>query len=313
MTPLASAAKSTPVNNAASAQPVAVNLAEQRRQIHAAHYFTRRLATSHYENFTVVSCLLPRPLHQDFYNIYAFCRHADDLADEIADKQASLAALNDFEAQLRDTFADKRPHHPILLALQGTARKYDIPIDPFLALISAFVQDQHVQRYETFAQLMDYCRRSANPVGHLVLYLGGYRDAHRQRLSDHTCSALQLANFWQDVLPDLSRDRIYIPREDMARFGVSESDILAKNSTPQFIQMMRFQVDRAMQMFTEGQQLLPLLDRRLKLDVELYIAGGQAILTSLAKIGYNPLRERPSLSRWDKMRLMANALCRRLF
>lgn len=293
-------------------QSAPANLAEQRRQIHAAHYYTRRLATSHYENFTVVSCLLPRSLHQDFYNIYAFCRHADDLADEIADKQASLAALNQFEAELRAMYAGDPPHHPILLALRGTAEKFQIPIDPFVKLISAFVQDQHVNRYETYEQLVDYCRRSADPVGHLVLYLGEYRDATRQAISDFTCTGLQLANFWQDVLPDLGRDRIYFPREDMVKFGVSEADIVAKKSTPEFVQMMRFQVDRAMELFEKGKALLPMLDRRLRLDVELYIAGGQAILTRLADLGYNPLAQRPSLSKWAKMRLMAGAIWRRM-
>ncbi|HJY05652.1 MAG TPA: squalene/phytoene synthase family protein, partial [Bryobacteraceae bacterium] len=164
--------------------------------------YTRWLATHHYENFQVVSFLLPKHLHQDFYNVYSFCRWADDLGDEIGDCEQSLKLLAWWRGELQAMYAGD-VSHPVFVALRSTVRKFEIPMDPFDRLIQAFEQDQRVTRYETWEDVFGYCVNSANPVGHLVLYLCGYRDEERQRLSDYTCTALQLANFWQDVTVDL--------------------------------------------------------------------------------------------------------------
>ncbi len=284
-----------------------------RLRIHAARRFTRRLATSHYENFTVVSAALPRHLWQDFYNIYAFCRHADDLADEISETTASLRALADFRSDLLRIYHNVPPQHPINLALADTIRRFDIPADPFLHLIDAFEQDQRVNRYQTYAQVLDYCTRSADPVGRLVLYLIGYRDPERQRLSDYTCTALQLTNFWQDVARDYrNRNRIYLPAEDMARFGVTEADIAASRFTPAYAELLRFEVDRAAALFDQGLALLPMIHPRYRIDIELFTRGGQAILERIRAAGYDTLSHRPTLRRRDKLTLFARLFLRRL-
>ena len=176
----------------------------------------------HYENFTVASRLLPRRLRQHVCNIYAYCRWADDLADEIGDPQRSLALLDWWETQLRDCY-DGRAAHPVFIALSETIRKFDIPAEPFLDLLVAFRQDQRVTRYETIDQVLEYCRCSANPVGRLVLYLGRCHTPERARLSDSICTGLQLANFCQDVARDWDRGRIYLPQADCRRFGYDEA------------------------------------------------------------------------------------------
>jgi squalene synthase HpnC len=287
--------------------PPGSSIAADRSRHYAARRLTRRIALQHYENFTVVSLALPRHLRQDFYNIYAFCRHADDLADEIENSADSLAKLAELKRDVHAMYAGAL-RHPVLIALSDTQQKYDIPIDPFLKLIDAFEQDRRVSRYETFADLRDYCRRSADPVGHLVLYLSGYRDPRRQSLADYTCTALQLTNFWQDVVSDLGRGRIYIPLEDLARFGVSEQDLLDRLATPAFVALMRFQVSRTREWFARGDALLPLVDRRLRLDLSLYGTGGRAILDRIEAVGYNVVSRRPTLSRLAKLGLFARAL-----
>ncbi|HVA16645.1 MAG TPA: squalene synthase HpnC, partial [Candidatus Dormibacteraeota bacterium] len=192
-----------------------------------AQRYTRWLATHHYENFRVVSWLLPSRLHQHFYNVYAYCRWADDLGDEVPDAKRAVELLDGWEEELRRAYRGAATH-PVLIAVAETARECDIPIEPFLDLLIAFRQDQTVHRYAKWEDVISYCRYSANPVGRLVLYLMGYRDAERQSLSDATCTALQLANFWQDVGRDLEKGRIYIPLELAAAHGVTEDDIVAK-------------------------------------------------------------------------------------
>src|SRR6185312_17106191 len=226
--------------------------------VDAAQQYTRRLALGHYENFSVISMMLPRHLRQDFSNVYAFCRTADDLSDEVPDKSLSLRFLSRFKEMTRACYNDK-PASPLFVALRQTIVRFDIPIDPFLDLIDAFEQDQRVNRYETFEQLVDYCRRSADPVGRLVLYMCGYRDPERQQLSDRTCTALQLANFWQDVRRDIvDRDRIYIPGDSMRKFGVTEEQIVQGRCEGRFRDLMRFEVDRTASLFNEGDRLLPM-------------------------------------------------------
>ena len=274
--------------------------------------YCARLARSHYENFNVVSFLLPRELHQDFYNVYAYCRWSDDLADETGDRARSLELLRLWEEELENCYAGRPAPHPVFLALAGTVRRCDIPIQPFRDLLRAFVQDQQVGRYPTYEDLLGYCRNSANPVGRLVLYLCGYRDEERQRLSDFTCTALQLANFWQDVTVDYAKDRIYLPLEDLARFGCSEQQIARREFNPAFAGLMRFEVDRARDLFQKGLPLTGMVDSRLASDIELFSRGGLEILTMIEAQGYNVLAGRPVLSRFRKLRLLATAFWKRM-
>jgi squalene synthase HpnC len=277
-----------------------------------AERFTWRLAHTHYENFPVVSILLPPPLRQDFCNIYAFCRIADDLGDEIGDREESLRLLERFRQETEALFAG-RPGTVVFMALQRTVQRHDIPIQPFLDLIDAFEQDQRVTRYDTFEQVLDYCRRSADPVGRLVLYMCGYRDELRQKLSDQTCSALQLANFWQDIQRDLhDHDRIYLPRETMDRFGISEELLRSGICTDEFRQCVRFEVDRTEGMFAEGDALLPLLSDDVRPQVLLFGQGGRAILKAIRRQNYDTLTQRPELSRWQMGRLIFTAMAARL-
>jgi squalene synthase HpnC len=273
--------------------------------------FTANLARTHYENFSVVSLLLPKRLVQDFANIYAFCRIADDLGDEVGSADDSLKYLDRFREELRACYAGNggNAQSAVFVALGQTIEKHQIPIDPFLALISAFEQDQRTRRYETFEQLLDYCTRSANPVGHLVLYVCGYRDAERQRLSDFTCSALQLANFWQDVRRDLADlDRIYIPRTSLERFGVTEQQLADGRADEAFCSMLRSEVDRTEAMFAQGEALLPTLDPSVRRHIALFGMGGRAILEAIRRQNYDTLTRRPTLSSWQKGRLAARAL-----
>lgn len=277
---------------------------------------TRQLAHSRYENFSVVSLLLPRRLRQDFCNIYAFCRVADDLGDELGDHRASARALAALREQTLACHAG-RADGALFLALRETLRRHAIPPEPFLDLIDAFQQDQRVSRYETFDDVIDYCRRSANPVGRLVLYLSGYRDAERQRLSDATCTALQLVNFWQDVRRDLlERDRVYLPAEDMRRFGVAEPDLRAGIAVGRcgepFARLIRFQVDRTARLFDEGDALLPLLDPAVRGQVALYGKGGRLVMDAIRGQGYDTLASRPALGRWQKGRLVVSVLTSKL-
>src|SRR5262245_5374646 len=208
---------------------IAANAPAAGCSLETAQRFTKWLATHHYENFNVVSWLLPKELHQHFYNVYAYCRWADDLGDEISDTQRALEHLDWWELELNACY-EGRPAHAVFVALHETVVAKDIPRQPFADLLQAFRQDQTVKRYATWESVLDYCTYSANPVGRLVLYLCGYRDQHRQKLSDATCTALQLANFWQDVSRDLGKDRIYIPLDYAARHGVSEQ----ANATQRF-------------------------------------------------------------------------------
>src|SRR2546422_10846695 len=271
-----------------------------------AQEYCRRLARSHYENFSVATWFLPRSLRQDFFNIYAYCRISDDLGDETGDPQASLRLLDEWEAELNACYAGQ-PRHPVFVALAETVRKFDIPMQPFADLLKAFRQDQTITRYPTFNDLLGYCRYSANPVGHLVLYLCGYRDAERQALSDFTCTALQLANFCQDVSVDYAKGRIYLPLEDMQHYKVSERDIAATQNTASFCEMMRFEVERAREWFRRGLPLVKKVDRELAIDIELFSRGGQEILNAIERQGFAVLGRRPSISKARKLALVMRA------
>jgi len=271
-----------------------------------AREYCRHLARSHYENFSVATWFLPRTLCQHFCNIYAYCRISDDLGDEVGDATTALALLDQWEAELNACY-DGHPKHPVFVALAETVRTFQIPQYEFSDLLRAFRQDQTVTRYDTFDDLLGYCRYSANPVGHLVLYLCGYNDVERQQRSDFTCTALQLANFWQDVSVDYAKGRIYLPLESLRRFRVSEEDIAESRNTPAFIEMMKFEVERARDWFRRGLPLVEKVDRELAIDIELFTRGGQEVLNAIERQGFAVLGRRPVISRRRKLALVARA------
>ena len=291
---------------------IARNLPPEGCSAEDAQRYTRWLATHHYENFNVVSWLLPRDLHQHFYNVYAYCRWSDDLGDEVPDRVRALSLLDAWESELKLIYAPGGgPSHPVLVALSETIRAKDIPVKPFADLLRAFRQDQLVQRYATWDEVLDYCVYSANPVGRLVLYLCGYRDEERQRLSDLTCTALQLANFWQDVSRDLEKGRIYIPLDALALHGLSEVDIVERRFDVRYVVLMKDLIAKTREMFFAGFSLADLVDRTLRVDIELFSRGGLAILDSIEASGFDTLNRRPALTKWTQLRLLTRALGQR--
>ncbi len=298
--------------------------------IEAARQYCQRLARSHYENFTVGSWLIPRDKLRHIYAIYAYCRTVDDLGDEATldrgpspspetdtisllagrledstggfgadDRAYRLALLDQWQSEL-DACYSGTPTHPVMVALRESIDAFDLPPEPFLKLIEANRMDQRAQRYPAYGDLLHYCDHSANPVGRLFLYLFGYRDEERQQLADATCTALQLANFWQDVARDYRKGRIYLPLEDMARFGYTEEELARGVVTPEFRQLMAFEVERGMDLFRQGATLVPTLKGVARLDVALFTRGGVAVLEAIGKQRYDVLTERPSLSRARK-------------
>jgi squalene synthase HpnC len=281
-----------------------------RCSVAEAQQYTRWLATHHYENFNVASWLLPADLHQHFYNVYAYCRWADDLGDEIPETARALALLNWWEREL-DACYDGRPSHPVFIALRETILAKDIPQQPFSDLLKAFRQDQVVKRYPTWESVLDYCVRSANPVGRLVLYVCGYRDEQRQQLSDATCTALQLANFWQDVSRDLEKGRIYIPLDEAAAHKVAEKDIVERRFDENTAALMKSLIARTRTLFAQGAPLAKMVDAKLSLDLELFSKGGLAVLDAIENMGYDTLHRRPSIGKAKQVRLLGRALVSR--
>jgi squalene synthase HpnC len=287
--------------------------AQQRRwTLHESLAYTKWLATSHYENFHVVSFLLPKRLHQDFYNVYSFCRWADDLGDEIGDTAESLRLLRWWRGELDRMYAGEA-EHPVFQSLRDTVRRHELPSEPFSDLIHAFVHDQKVTRYGNWDEVLSYCRYSANPVGRLLLYLCGYRDAERQRLSDATCTGLQLANFWQDVSVDLKKDRVYIPRSVMTSHAYSEAELFAGVEDSRFQAVMRDVVDRARTLFQAGLPLARTVDRRLSVDLELFSRGGMLVLDKIERREYRVLHNRPAVGKLERARLLLATLARAAF
>lgn len=274
--------------------------------------YCARLTRAHYENFSVVTWLTPRALRPAFQSVYAFCRWSDDLGDEVGDRERSRELLAWWRGELRSLY-EGQARHPVMIALAETVAEFSIPIDPFDALISAFEQDQDVLEYETYDQLLDYCTRSANPVGHLVLYLARSFTSENAGLSDATCTALQLANFWQDVARDLAIGRVYLPRADRDRFGVGERDLRSPRATPEFAALMKFEVERTRELFRRGRPLIARVPAKIAVDVDLFTRGGLAILDRIERQGFDVLVSRPALGKWDKARLLAAALAKSKF
>jgi squalene synthase HpnC len=268
-----------------------------------AYAYCAGLARSHYENFTIASWLMPRAMRPHMHAIYAYARIADDFADEEHD----LARLDGWEHELDLAYAGT-PRHPVFVALADTVRRFDIPRQPFADLLRAFRSDVRFAGFETMDDLLGYARYSANPVGHLVLYLFGFRDARRQQLSDRICTGLQLANFWQDVAIDWGKGRVYFPRQDMARFGYTAAKLGAGIADDSFIALMRHEIEFARNLLSSGAALHELVGPRLRRDILMFAGGGLAILRAIERAGYDVFRARPRLHKLDYLLLGWHAL-----
>ena len=310
-------------------QPVSLSEAEA---------YCRKLAKTHYENFPVVSWLLPKELHQHFYNVYAYCRWADDLGDEVEGAERSLELLDWWRGELNRCYSrldcsgergssgscsepagsrlplarktQSEDHlHPVFVALPKTIAQCNIPQQPFEDLISAFEQDQRMLEYDTFEQLLDYCRRSANPVGRLVLSVCGQFNEQNVKWSDSICTGLQLANFWQDVARDYDVGRVYLPVQDRERFGYSQNDFESRITNDAFLQLMQFEVDRAKEFLFAGLPLVERMPGRLQIDIELFVRGGLKILERIEGTGYRVWDERPVVTKGDVASLFVRSVC----
>lgn len=290
-----------------AALPAEYRMPEHAPSLAEAKAYCKRLAETHYENFHVASWFLPEKLRPHFHSLYAYCRISDDLGDEVGDAQQSLALLDLWEKELNACY-EGRAKHPVFVALAETIRACGIPKDPFADLLVAFRQDQTVLRFETMDDILAYCRYSANPVGRLVLYACGYSDAEMFRLSDKTCSALQLANFWQDVHVDYGKGRIYLPLADMRRFAVTEEAIASGHATKEFRELLRYEVGVARQMFAEGLSLIDMVDPELALNLDLFSRGGLEILRAIEQRQFDVLSARPAISKSTKAALAFRAL-----
>ena len=290
-----------------AALPPAYRFPETVPTLEEARAWCQRLAESHYENFHVATWFLPKALRPHFHAIYAYCRVSDDLGDEVGNTAQALALLNLWNREL-DACYEGRARHPVFVALSETIHECSIPKEPFADLLTAFRQDQVVTRYASMSELLDYCRYSANPVGRLVLYACGEASEEKFVLSDATCSALQLANFWQDVREDFERGRVYLPQDDMQQFGVSDATIAAGVATAEFRALLRHEVDYARSLFLEGLPLIAMVNRDLALDLDLFSRGGLEILRAIERRDFDVLSARPAISKRTKISLALRAL-----
>jgi squalene synthase HpnC len=290
-----------------AALPASYRMPEVAPALDEARAWCRQLAESHYENFHVATWLLPKALRPHFHAIYAYCRISDDLGDEVGDRSAALALLDLWGREL-DACYEGRARHPVFVALAETIRACSIPKQPFADLLTAFRQDQVITRYGSMKEVLEYCRYSANPVGRLVLYACGYCDEERFRLSDATCSALQLANFWQDVRVDFAKDRVYLPQDDMQRFGVTDETIANGVATQAFRALLDFEVDFARRLFEEGLPLIGMVGRDLAVDLDLFSRGGLAIIRAIERQDYDVLSARPAIAKRTKLALALRAV-----
>ncbi|MEW6127822.1 MAG: squalene synthase HpnC [Acidobacteriota bacterium] len=281
-----------------------------------AYDYCEKLARSHYENFPVGSVLVPKPLRKYFYSIYAFARIADDFADEGYEENYSAAArlelIEEWRVMLGEAFAG-RAWHPVFVALADTQKQFALPLTLFEDLLSAFAQDVEKRRYQTFTELADYCRRSANPIGRLILLLFGYRDARLHEMSDAICTGLQLANHWQDVAIDLGKDRVYLPEADLRRFGLSYEGLNTRTLSKEFCELMQFEITRARELFNEGKALCTTVTGRLGIELRVVWLGGTKILKAIEENGYDVFRFRPMITKRDKLQILIKALRKEAF
>jgi len=294
-----------------AALPASYRMPEVAPTVAEARAWCKQLAESHYENFHVASWFLPPALRPHFHSIYAYCRVSDDLGDEVGDRSVALALLDLWGREL-DACYEGRARHPVFVALAETIRACSIPKEPFADLLVAFRQDQSVNRFGSMQEVLDYCRYSANPVGRLVLYACGEQSEERFLLSDATCSALQLANFWQDVSVDYTKGRVYLPQDDMQCFGVTDETIAQGIATPEFRALLRHEVDYARSLFEQGLPLIGMVNRDLALDLDLFSRGGLEILRAIERQEYDVLTARPSITKGAKLALALRAVSGKL-
>ena len=300
-----------PIERGWAALPADYRIPQTAPTLDEARGYCKALAESHYENFHVASWFLPHALRPHFHSIYAYCRISDDLGDEVPDRAAALALLDLWGREL-DACYEGRARHPVFVALAETIRACGIPKKPFADLLVAFRQDQTVTRFANMDEVLHYCVYSANPVGRLVLYACGEvtpeSQAEKFRLSDATCTALQLANFWQDVRVDWEKGRVYLPQDDMRRFGVSDETIARGIATPEFRALLRHEVGYARGLFEQGLPLIGMVIRELALDLDLFSRGGMEILNAIVRRDYDVLSARPSIGKVTKLQLALRAL-----
>jgi squalene synthase HpnC len=290
-----------------AALPASYRMPDKAPTVEEARAWCRHLAETHYENFHVASWFLPEKLRPHFHSIYAYCRVSDDLGDEVGSTESALALLEMWGREL-DACYEGRARHPVFVALAETIQACSIPKEPFADLIKAFRQDQTVTRYANMAEVLGYCRYSANPVGRLVLYACGEASEEKFKLSDATCSALQLANFWQDVRVDWDKDRVYLPQDEMRRFGVSDETISSGVATEEFRALLRHEVNYARSLFEQGLPLIGMVSRDLAIDLDLFSRGGMEILRAVEQRNYDVLSARPAISKGRKLALGFRAL-----
>ena len=294
--------------------PEAYLVPGERPSLAEARAWCKELTGSHYENFHVATFFLPKKVRPHFESIYAYCRVSDDLGDEVADTGTALRLLNAWEGMLDECYdAPERSMHPVFVALRETIVECELPRVLFSDLLLAFKMDQVKTEYANWGELMEYSHYSANPVGRLVLWVCGYRDEERALLSDKVCTALQLANFWQDVVEDAERGRRYLPAESLVRFGVDEGQILGRVITPEFRAMVEDLVRRTRAMLLEGGVVARTVDKELAVTLDLFRKGGEAILNGIAAQDYDVLRGRPVVTKMKKASLLAGALVSKVF
>ena len=280
------------------------------QNIQESYIYCENLVKSHYENFTIGSLFLPKNIRKHLYAIYSFCRNTDNIGDSFSEnKIEKLNNLDKVETEIYRCYEkDYIPRNPFMVALQNTINEFSINIEPFLKLIEANRIDQTKFRYNNFKELENYCSHSANPVGHLVLNIFGYRDDLRKNLSDYTCTALQLTNFLQGIQNDYNLGRIYIPNEDMENFNCNEEDILNSNTSPNFIKLIEFQSNRAYALFKKGEELFPLITKRFRTDIKLFSLGGIKILDKIKSRGYRINNNSPKLTKLNKIEIIFKAI-----
>jgi squalene synthase HpnC len=282
----------------------------RRFSVEDAFAYCERMARGHYENFPVASRWVPAALRRYVWSVYAFARSADDFADEARYAGRRAEALAFWEDELERAFHGEA-EHPVFVALRETIERCDLPITPLRDMLRAFTMDLSVNRYATWSAVERYCAHSAHPVGRLVLYIFNYRDASLHRYSDDVCTALQLTNFLQDVGVDLTKDRIYLPQEDLIHFGVAESTLYAREPTPEFRDLMRFEVARARALYERGRPLIDKVGRDLGFELAMIWNGGMTVLEKIEAVGYDVFNRRPTLKAPDKARMVARAATQR--
>jgi squalene synthase HpnC len=285
----------------------------ERPTLGEAQAWCRNLASTHYENFHVATFFLPRKVRPHFESIYAYCRVADDLGDEVADPAVATRLLDTWGSMLDECYdTPERSMHPVFVALHETIREYNPPRQLFLDLLHAFRMDQVKTEYQSWQELLEYSHYSANPVGRLVLWVCGYREESLGLLSDKVCTALQLANFWQDVVEDAERGRRYVPADAMLLYGVDEGQIEGRVFTPEFRAMVESLVTRTREMLLEGGSISEHVDRELAVTLDLFRKGGEAILDGITAQGFDVLRGRPVVTKTKKLSLLLNAFVGKL-